>query len=494
MGISLSEKNTAEKRELLFKVLILLITIAAFIPFVLATRYAIFHTDDFNTCVNTFAMPGNSYFVKSLYKAHDNYMTWQGTYTYNWMSSFFNPLRWYSFSYCRLLLMGLLSISFFSTLFLCREIASYYKLKDSLYLFILVFLPMLLFREYDEVYLWFVGAMNYFVPCIFLILGLALMLRCRRRQSVLSAVLSGTALILMAGGVLMVGGMGACFVLLLLVLDWVENGKPDKKFLVLFVVTFIGDLINALAPGNFAKHTEFGEFDVFASLSASIKAVMQESGFLLGHTAFSLFIVCAFFLGWTLNRRIKKEKLIIAVIGLLGTPFVTAFPMMLGYNGSDVESMPIRGLFVLDIALIIGYEGTALLLASQLRACGFLKKEKIVRTAALVLVVVILAFNVSGIGNSIPVQISENLANGKIEKFSSGWHEIFDMMRARPGEDIVLVELPEDCVGTLEFDFGAYPTHSVNMAMSRYFGNNSICTAWYIATQGGLLEEPGITG
>lgn len=81
----------------------------------------------------------------------------------------------------------------------------------------------------------------------------------------------------------------------------------------------------------------------------------------------------------------------------------------------------------------------------------------------------------------IPVQISENLSNGKIQAYSEQIHEMFDMFQLRPGEDIVIVEQPDPCVGVKQILIKSYPTATTNKAIAKYFGNNSICDGYYAA-------------
>ena len=61
--MSLCAENTALKKRI-FKAVLLVIIAAAFVPFVIAARYAVFQADDFAFYLGTIEMPGESYLVK----------------------------------------------------------------------------------------------------------------------------------------------------------------------------------------------------------------------------------------------------------------------------------------------------------------------------------------------------------------------------------------------------------------------------------------------
>ena len=144
--MSLCTENTALKKRI-FKAVLLVIIAAAFVPFVIAARYAVFQADDFAFYLGTIEMPGESYLIKSFRHAFQVYREWQGTYTTNLLNSLFNPLL-------RLGLIACLALAFTSAYLLSREINACFALGDStLPIFAIVFLPILLYRDYNEVYL-----------------------------------------------------------------------------------------------------------------------------------------------------------------------------------------------------------------------------------------------------------------------------------------------------------------------------------------------------
>ena len=163
------------------------------------------------------------------------------------------------------------------------------------------------------------------------------------------------------------------------------------------------------------------------------------------------------------------------------TPAVTIFPMMLGYNAAGIESVEIRGFFVLDISIIISAETIAFRAGNRLAACvpcGYRKRSNIAAVSAATLLMLVYSPKLVG---GIPVQISKNLSDGKIQTYSEQIHVMFDMFQMRPGEDIVVIEQPEPCVGVMMTLIKSDPSTSTNTAIAKYFGNNSICDGYYAA-------------
>ena len=146
----------------LLNLLALVLAAAAYVPFVVSARYALFHGDDFSLACATFGSPAANLPAVALNRAWILYTTWQGTWLCNFLSPVLNPLNWYSFSFLRLLMMGCMITAFLSLCFLCLELA--YVLGSKAYmgnLTALFLLPMLYSRTYTEVYLWHVGSMAY---------------------------------------------------------------------------------------------------------------------------------------------------------------------------------------------------------------------------------------------------------------------------------------------------------------------------------------------
>lgn len=298
----LSDKR---KRNILLYSAVLIIVIACLLPYIAAARYAIFHYDDFYMYNNTVRTSGSSYLIKTFLTAHRYYTTFQGTWFCNWISSFLNPFRWgyeRGYTVCRSFLMfgvaGTAAAGFWA--FAEADKSLKFGGKGLLF-FAAVFIPFVSYRSFCEIYAWFIGAVAYLMPLFFLLVALALMFRADRKQSVLMAVLACISCFLAAGGVLCIGALGACILLLCLAADFVGRRKINKYYLSSFCVIVAGDLINCLAPGNFAKY-ELGNGtgiggNVISAVKYAVLTVTEDYADLFGGTTFMVFLLCAFLLG-----------------------------------------------------------------------------------------------------------------------------------------------------------------------------------------------------
>ncbi len=472
--------NKRDRLERIIRTLLIVLTAVACVPFLCAARYTVFCGDDFAFYNGSLAEPIKNLFVFSLKQGYETYMTWQGTYLTNILNRLLNPLHTYSYSMLRLLMMGCVTMAVLSTALLCREADRLFSLGGRWgCLFAAILLPLFSFREYEEVYLWFVGAMAYLVPTVFLILGAALTLRGERRASWLSIAAACISMLLMAGGVLLIGGFAACMTLLLLLVDALERRRFSPRYLAVFLAVLAGDLINTLAPGNFAKNAETGGFHLGKAVTQSFAAVLQEYAFFLSHGLMLLALLIMLAVGWKCAGKLRWISFSLALIGLVLTPVVTAFPFMLGYAISDLGLLSSRFYFVVDMALVVCMDVAAILLGGQLHAVISKPLKRAVPYLFGLLSAAALILSLAFAHESVPVQISRNLAEGKIQAFGAGWHEIYERLRACPGEDVVIYEQPDRCMGCNNMFFRAFPDNWVNASAARYFGNNRIYDGWY---------------
>lgn len=484
------------KRNILLYSAVLIVVIACLLPYIAAARYAIFHYDDFYTYDDTIKQAGDTYFQKSIAHFKQMYMTWQGTYTYDWVSSYFDPLRWgYENAYTinRIFLMGGLLLTAAAALWTFIEADKSLKLGGKgLLFFAVIFIPFVSYRSFCEIYAWFVGAVNYLMPLFFLLTALALMFRADRKKSVPLAVLACISCFLAAGGVLCIGAFGACILLLCLSTDFAGRRKVKNCYLFPFCVTVAGDLMNCLAPGNFAKYELGSGTGIGGNVTNAVKyAVLtaaEDYADLFGGTTFIVFLLCAFLLGWVLNKKIKTSQYLIILAAAALTPVITIFPMVLGYNGFGLEIIGNRGLFCLDMSIMFSTELAAAATASKLKSSGILKNKRLVPAVCAALMLLTLAVHPGSIKASVPVQITQNLANGKIQAYSSGWHEIFDNMYSSPGQDIIIVEVPEVCVGVKEFQLLSNPDSLNSQVLMSVLGCGRIYTGYYLSQHPEVLK------
>lgn len=469
----------------LLNVLALAVTAAACLPYLLAARYAIFHSDDYAFCVGTFAEPSRHLLADSLRRAWSSYTSWQGTFVPNILNPLFDPLNWHSYAVLRLILIACLAAVFLAALLLCREIARLHALEGKTgILFACLLLPLLAFADYADPVLWYVGAMAYMVPLLFLILGLALTLRALRTRSAGACGFACLLLFLSGGGTLLNGALSACLTLTLLLALLLETKRLDPVCLRAFLSALAGDLVNVLAPGNYVKSGIGGISALLEAVKNAFVFTAGRYGAFFSRPVFLLALLAALLLGLRAAKKLRASSFALVVFALSLTPFVVAFPYVLGYHVQSEEFLAGRAFFMIDIALVVCWETVAFQLGGRLRGLVAEKNEKLLLRSASVLAALLLILGLPAAGSCTPVQVTKNLRNGEIASYAGAWWEIMHGLEERPGEVVVIYEQPESCVGVYPFRLNAWPDNPTNVHVARYYGNKYIVNGWYEANYG----------
>lgn len=475
--------NTKNRQlSLILPIAVFIVVLIAFVPFVLAARYTVFSGDDFWIISETLSESGSSYLVKSLQKAWHLFIYWQGDYFCNVLQPLLNPLRAYSYTQLRLTLIAILFLSFVSCLYMSFEIAEFLKIRNkAVYIFAVIMLPILLYREYPASYLWYVGTVAYQISTILFSVSIGLTLHAIRtdRKPVFIAACIFT--FCTVGGSFMLGTFASCILLVSLAGNYAESGRLNRRLLLVFAVSVIGNLIHALAPGNFARHEYIGDYYIFRSVYVSFVLFVKDFLYFAGKPSFLFFVFCAFLIGFSFGRRFKWITVVGIFFGLIVSIAVSVFPVILGYNMTSVSlnTLSNNHIYVLDIVTIASCEIFAAVLGSQLSAGGFVKNRVKFGKCAAALVICLFIPVLAGIKSYIPTQIYENLSSGKIQEYSLIWRYNYELMENGVGEDVVIVDIPEPMPGAMKIAFGSSPETEKNIYLTRYFGMNSVCDGFY---------------
>lgn len=475
--------NTKNRQlSLLLRLAVFIVVLIAFIPFVLAARYAVFSGDDFWIILETFSETGSSYIVKAMQKAGHMYLYWLGDYFCNILQPLLNPLRVFSYTQLRLTLIIILMLSFAGCFYMSYEIScSLGNRKNTIFIFALLLLPILSFRDYCASYLWYIGSTGYQAATFLFSVSAGLTLRCLRRKNRTDMVLACIFILLTTGCALLVGAFAACLLLVALAAVFAESKKVNRQLLVIFIVCVIGNIINVSAPGYYSRHGSAEDFYIFNSIYFSVVLLAKDFLFFIGKPSFLLFMFSAFVLGFSCGRRFKWITVIGVFFGLIVSIIVSLFPVVLGYNfiQASLEELSNTHMYVLDIELIVSCEIFTGLLGSQCSACGLGKNRTNFRKTAAVIFACLFIAALAGIRSCIPVQIYGNLSNGKIQEYSLEWRNNYELMANGVGQDVVITSIPDACVGTHKVSFGSSPDSAANPNLTKYFGMNSVCDGYY---------------
>lgn len=451
---------------------------AVMLPLLWAQRYALFNADDFSLVATQDRTGELSHLVRSLRSAAVSWRIWQGTYSSTFFMLLLSPMYAYSYGLLRAMLMAALIAAAAAGLIFSLLLCGYLGIarKYGALLWALVSLSLMGFREYGEIYLWFTGAMIYLLPLIFMMAAMSLLLLGRRSGKGLWYALAGVSAFLMSGGVLAFVGFGMLLLLLLCLFEWQRTGKLHRGFCAVFMVGLAGALLNALAPGNFARADFSGSFGsgLLSAAAASFRGVGQEAAWLCG-TPFPLTLVLALVLGASTGKKLRPAQAWLGVAGLLLLPVISLFPILLGYGLPGITNLSSRTLFPLDLAMILGGVGVAAIggcaLGSRLGLCGGRLPASAAATLALALC--LCAF---GVWDFVPADITRNLLAGRVQQYSVEWRVVYDYLDQCGNEDVVINRaMPEHCGGCALTKIDAYPDSWGNAGIAGFFGLKSVC-------------------
>ena len=468
------------KFEIILKKIVWILLSIMVMPFLRAASLANFRADDFNW-LNYISSEGNPVAVSLRYAAY-TWKNWQGTFLSSFLVPLLSPLNRYSYVQLRIILIALILLSVAGLFFSIREILRHFRMNISpVYLFALILMPMLSYREYYDIYIWYTGAMVYLVPVICLELGVTLLLRSKDKKKTSSYIGALLFLAAMTGGNIEVTGLAMCILIVLVAEDWAFNRKPDAGFLAAFAVALTGALFNAFSPGNFIRAEASGGnyHEVLSAVVFSFKMTWMEFTWFQSHATFLIIELIAFVFGTRFDGKPRPAVFAILLAAVLFTTAITVFPVELAYMEGDNE-LTNRCMFPFDIALTI-----SCVVASVTAGCivgqSFRNQEFLARKnenhilCALLAVILLISFVSDGADRSVSVEVADDILDGDVAYSSYCQRQIYDELLGNSEEaDVVIDYIPEHVSGSTYVELFEDPNNTTNMIIARYYGKNSV--------------------
>lgn len=459
------------------RIILWIIMITICIPYLGAARYAVFKADDFadyNWCL---VEEGNSWFSKGLNACISTYMGWQGTWSTNFFRIVCNPLQFFSYRLLRVILIGTVLVSLFSIIFMSRTLLEYFRIgkKNTVYFMAFFLIPLLSYRDYKEIYLWYNGATIYLLPVFFFAVAFFFLLSGEMKKKRVYYILSTIFMVLMTGGVLEFVGFGMFCLLLFIIVDYLRTRKINGAFLAIFGLSLCGALANALAPGNFArKQADGGELEIINSIFMAVEVSFEEAEWLFKDTTFLAFVFATFLFGCHLKKDITGKELAVCSLGSVLLPCITIFPVCLGYGEISADTLPGRCLFLLDAAIISGSIGIVFLAGNKMFIQNILPDVKSLNFMVCMGILLAVISQGQKISEYAPVTIANNLRDGTVHDYASEWRAVFEEIRDREDKNIAIEGGPEETAGCLSPGLRDDPEWWVNKNVAKYFGKESV--------------------
>ena len=455
-------------------------------PYLYVATYASPSADDFPNLSAVLEKSNKSFLGKTISQSINVYQSWQGTYSGSFLCSLGLGI-FYKFGILGLHLEYVGNICLFFVALWCVIKNFFKKLEFSPKgTFALAFITtslmafiMLYDFDVSEVFYWLTGLAVYTLPLSFSLFTVAILMneKISARELVIASILGFIA----AGGSLNISAFICGVTLLLGFYKFMKNKRIDRSVIV-FLIIFVGTIINVAAPGNYVRHEMISNsFPIWISLKYSCMDVLKALWGYIENGTIMLLIL----LSTLLYNKLKEAKVIfinpilLAVVLFMGSVIID-FPVYLGYAGA---SLPLRCVFIRRVTL------TIFLFAMILNIIGWLAKrnEKYIQfspencIAIVMFSIIALKFFVpSGNLEAIkPFKIYYDIYYESIDHRLSSYEEVTNLtlsiLENSVGQDVVINVPNYDSLGYLKtLGLTSDPTYWVNVGVAKYYGNNSI--------------------
>ena len=476
----------------------LLLAVIIGLPHFLLSLFSVPGADDFSS-LNAIAKLRESHnaLVSALIYSYDNCMSWQGTYT-GWFLMGIEPDVRDSFTGIRIVLFVGVALFIAAILFLVNTVCRvFFGFSSSRARAAALLTEFIVFNisVTGELFSWYTGASVYLFPLISMLLCLSFSIMSFHDRKPVYAVLSAVFGFIGSGGSLEVTGFCCIsFLVLVTVYTFMTSGiKSRKKLLAFlyspFLITVAGALMNALAPGNFKRHGMMGEADgslnIVSSLMYSFINLISHEMFLIMNYLLPLILGLIFLLALyaPLKMRISGKAFAASAAAALIIPFVTCFPVLLGYSASNIDtiSQSERVIYVFDLSIVLSIIFFDIIAAFYFRGIlegrGIKLPEILNRSLPVIAVIMILFSGTLLIksGNGMSMRIIENLKNHEIQVATAQVKSIYDAAEnADEGADVVLYE--EILSGGVIYipQYVHDPDYFANIEVARFYNIGSL--------------------
>lgn len=486
-------KKIAEKCILVMSVLSLVVMIGTVLC---AAAYTVPISDDFWYARSGIGVKGIiNRFIVAVKFSYEIYTNDQGTYFTSFIGSFFNPVISGGFAGMRVVMIVNAVLAFaaiLSFVYVALKRLRVESMTARMFILAAVIFVLTAYTAFQEIFNWFVGASVYGIPFSMGIIAVTLLIAVTKPEGsaeskkakalyVLAAILGFCAV----GASLAVTGTICWLVLSVVVFFWIKDKKLSRKNLSVFLTCLGGALINVAAPGNYVRlEKESGNsFSFFEGIKYTWDYFTYALRWLFSNKNYGCVFIALILAGFIIfgrdkieeiagNRKFVTSYLILSAM-LLFTPFVTIFPVLMGYG---VEWMPNRCFYILIVIMDIALGNLALVIGALL---SYLSKDKakksapVILAAALLILFITTPFNVR---EYIFLKMDKQLVTGEIRDNYSKTKDMIDGFADMQGQDVE-VDVPtdpEEIRNFYCFFLTDDPNSSINADIARAYGLNSI--------------------
>lgn len=468
----MKEKKIVKKA--LYITLIVYIFISIIMMMIIA-NFSVLSADDFSHSGGTSSF-GTSlwgHIIAASRYTSKMYREWQGTYFSMFIQSLFSPVKIGGYSLPMLRIIMIFNVVLFEGSILALLWIMWRPRQNKTELEFLLSCSILLFsqmniRDYGEVFTWFSGATSYSLPFSFAILAVLFFILMNRSGKNIYGVLSGICIVISSGGSLTVAGTG-CYIMLLCFMFYViKCRKVCWNNISVFSIGVIGALVNCTAKGNFARHSVMdSELRLLSSAMHTVYMGIEIIDGLFQNTYIQAIIVMGIIIGILAfeTQTDIYQFLITGAVGLL-TPFVSTFPLVLGYSADSLTSIPQRCLFVIDMAIISSFLFFSIGIGMLVKKYTELLSHQLIPIMLIILFVTITTRNISvfelGQGSMFT-----RIANSTYKTYYQECINIYKELET--GDGTVSIDIPDEVFYVKPFVLSEDETYWENISIAKFF-------------------------
>jgi hypothetical protein len=470
-------KNNERTKNIIFTILALLAVVIIIFPTSISGYFTIYNADDFSVANFMSNYSGSLWItvIGAFRYMCTFYKTLQGTYVSEFIQALLVPLNGFGWKQLHIIMFFNVVLLAASIAYIVYSFCMYFKIRfiHALAVIIIVIVGIFGFYSWNEVITWYSGAVVYSFSVIFGLFAVGLMIKDRKH---LSTIFVASFLgILTSGGNLEVAGT-VCYLMLICAVIKKLQKKYDKCDLVIFVSTVIGALINVAAPGNYLRHEAIDDsgMHLFEAIGNTVIVVFEWIKNMLVDCPFVVLLFIAMWIGFNKGKQLKRNNKIayLFMILILLLPFVTAFPVCLGYSSTD---LPNRCQFVLAISIVFALVAIAI-------SIGYLignRKEKFsvgkVIIGIILFYIVISGFNSNWrVNETVLFKMYGQVIKGEFKKYYTKCREIYGLIESDTNSDVFIFEFPEEINNYYCLGISEDVTWWYNNATAHYYGKNTV--------------------
>ncbi len=460
--------NFANKKKILMNACYIIVALPVFITIF----YTLPNADDFSFPVTLRNLMENMNYLQAvLVNSYKNYMGWEGTYTGTFLADTIAYGITINLTGLHIVLAIIYVLFLLGIILFVKNILGFvFGIENDIILFSVSFLTeisVLNMSNLRELIYWLDGAVFYTVPFICTLFGSVLLMRWSNTRKTKYLVIASILGFIASGGSLDIVVFCCGFYFGICYVYFIDSRKLVDKYWIPFIVALIGGLCNAVAPGNFRRHTfmEDTSINPLSSLVDSFALIDNYYKRLLTiHIAGVLIVLCIVIIFKMGVERISSPKTSVIRVVLFAVyafllNVISVFPVLTGYSIENLDSC-LRALNVSETGVTM-----ALFLSVSALVCWGVKKFKISFKAKelsiIIICVLLVAINggylqkMSELSGDMTYQAMSELTSGKMQANYKQYKSFLkNLEESEKGSDVVLtgVNYGESIIAVTKLD------------------------------------------